>query len=100
MSTPHTYQVWIQIGFRFLTGIFHAMTIFTMFLLKLKHIPEVVKLFRTVSLLSEHLEETHKLSWKGLDRTSISFLKTETVFRYSNNFPAGITVTTVTENSI
>lgn len=104
LTTAHTYHVWIQIWIWISHRRLHAMTIFTMFLLKLKHIPKVVKLFRIVSLFSEHLQETHDLNWKFLDTTSrhlaSPFRKLKQYLGTWRISQADIAVMTITENSI
>lgn len=93
-----------KFGLGFLTGVFHAVNIFTMFLLKVKHIPEVLKLFRIVSLFLECLLGLHDLNWKFWDTTSRNLISP---FRKLKQYlvtwtisHADITVITVTENSI
>lgn len=75
-----------------------------MFLLNLNHIPEVVKLFRIISLVSECLLGPHDLNWKTLDITSrhlaSPFRKLKQYLGTWTISHTDITVMPITEDSI
>lgn len=93
-----------KFGPGFLAGVFYAVSIFTKFLLKVKHIPQVLKLLRIVSLFSECLLGLHDLNWKFLDTTSRNLISAfRKLKRYLVTWTishADITVMIITENSI
>lgn len=75
LHTMLTVSSGSKLGSGFLMDVFHARSIPTMFLLKLKNIPYVAKFVRIIyvfiiPLHSEGLLGPHDLNWKSLDATS------------------------------